>query len=167
MALLLPNNPPPVDSLDYASKTIDRYSLDRYGKPKVYDASKVKVGADLGKSVQFLEGYINKYREAADALHAQKKGSNTDFPGLTARELDEITEGKGADYLKAVGLYNKYRKMTNKGATALGEKDIKSKLIGPSSFGGATTATEVQYYNPDAGASTLVRRSQIPLATTR
>lgn len=181
MALLLPGGDPkkkmetaelPVatDSLAFAKKQMDKYWALTHEGTKPFDASdktvKAATNPELQKAVKYLEGHINKYREAADALHAQKKAANPEFPGLSARDLDAVTEGKGAEYLKHVQEYNRYRKMTNKGKTALGEKDMRSQLIGPSSFGGPSTSQELLYYNPEAGASTLVKRSSnIPMVT--
>lgn len=161
---------PSVDSLEFAKGQIDKYTKLANGKP--FDASNPNIPAsrnkDLHAAVKYLTGHITKYQKEADELHARKlseqsEESRGNYPGLTAQDLDEVTEGKGKEYLEHVKTYSKYRDLTNKGKTALEEKAPKSVTIGPSSFGPSSTEGTIDYYNPDKGAATLKKRTQIPI----
>lgn len=141
-----------VDPYDYIEKHINGF-VDRASKKKGGVVDTFAGGnqtKDEIKAVQMLAKKAAEYKKIYDAGFADLKKLDPTKTELTEAELNKLTNGKGAEALKYINLWTKYRNATTRPEIPLDQKQVPVPSFGGDGKGGTRYT-----YSPDKGAATL------------
>ncbi len=134
---------PSIDSLSWANGILDKY------KGKSMDTFNKAVPKDYAQAMTHISTHARAYKAQMDNHLKKLQAKDPSKTELNEKDINEATEGKGAEAIEYTKAYTKGRNVTK-----LKETPLSTVKPSAPSFGDYDTK-EKTTYSPDKGSSTL------------
>ena len=135
----------PIDSLKWSRDVVDKYK-----RMNLKADPKRGVPLDLSQATTYVRSKVDPHRPGLDSLYNVNKAKDPNYKGVSAKEADAITGGKGKSVIAHTKVERDYRGMANKtDDVRYTDTPIEKRKKPQPKFGGTGDYSEEELYVPD------------------